>query len=75
VICGSTAQNGRPIQLASESVCQTIFSPKREHSRKPDEVRERIDQLYPNATKLEMFSRGPGRDGWDLHGDEIGTYV
>lgn len=75
VLCGSTEKEGRPLPLASESVCQTIFAPKREHSRKPEEVRERIDQLYPDATKLEMFSRGPERDGWDLHGDEVGKYA
>lgn len=74
VVVGSTARNGRPIKLASESVCQTIFTPKREHSRKPEEVRERIDALYPNASKLEMFSRGPSRLGWDLHGEELGMF-
>ena len=42
---------------------------KQEHSRKPDEVQERIEAMYPNATKLEMFARRR-REGWDAWGDE-----
>lgn len=73
VIVGATQPQGRPLPLASESVVQTVFAPKREHSRKPDEVMERIEALYPTQTKLEMYSR-QSRVGWDAWGDEVGKF-
>lgn len=69
----SNKRTGRPLPLASESVVQTVFAPKREHSRKPDEVAERIESLYPNASKLEMFARTT-RPGWDVFGNEVGKF-
>lgn len=59
--------------LASESVVQTVFAPRRQHSRKPDEVVERIEELYPNAAKLEMFAR-ESREGWAAFGNEVDKF-
>ena len=73
VIAGSTEKKGRPLKLHSESVCQTIFAPRREHSRKPDETFERINLMYPNASKLEMYSR-ENRPGWQSWGNEVGKF-
>jgi N6-adenosine-specific RNA methylase IME4 len=53
----STVEKGRPMALGSEAVCQTVFAPKTEHSAKPPEVRARIELLYPNAKRIELFSR------------------
>ena len=69
----SNKRTGRPLPLSSESVVQTVFAPKREHSRKPDEVAERIESLYPSASKLEMFARTT-RPGWDVFGNEVGKF-
>ena len=69
----SNKRTGRPLPLASESVVQTVFAPRREHSRKPDEVAHRIEELYPNATKLEMFARET-REGWAAFGNEVGKF-
>jgi N6-adenosine-specific RNA methylase IME4 len=46
-------------------------APIREHSRKPDAVREMIVRVTPGVPRLEMFSRSehPGFDSW---GDEAG---
>jgi N6-adenosine-specific RNA methylase IME4 len=41
----------------------------REHSRKPDEVRNRIVQLCGNVPRIELFARG-SYDGWDTWGLE-----
>lgn len=49
---------------------QVVEGPRREHSRKPDEVRRRIEAMYPNAQRLEMFAR-EHVDGWDTHGNEL----
>lgn len=70
VLCASTERKGRPLPLASESVVQTVFAPRREHSRKPLEVMYRIEMLYPHLPRLEMFARPPHQIGWDVWGDE-----
>lgn len=44
---------------------------KREHSRKPDEVRERIERLWGPVPRVEMYRRGPPLDGWAAWGDEV----
>ncbi len=71
VLVGSTKSEGRPLPLADESIIQTVFLPKTAHSRKPSQVQQRIEHLYPNHSKLEMFSRPPLREGWDHWGDEV----
>ena len=73
VLAFSNVKRGRPLPLASESVVQTVFAPRREHSRKPDEVAKRIEELYPNARKLEMFARET-RPGWASFGNEVGKF-
>ncbi|MDA8313968.1 MAG: MT-A70 family methyltransferase [Actinomycetota bacterium] len=70
VVVGSTVLRGRPLPLASEAVCQTVFAPKAEHSAKPAAVQERIELMYPTARKLELFARRR-RPGWDAWGDEV----
>lgn len=70
VLAASHKAEGRPLPLADESVIQTIFSPKGEHSAKPIEVHERIERLYPDLTKIELFAR-QRYGGWDAWGDEV----
>jgi N6-adenosine-specific RNA methylase IME4 len=48
-----------------------ILAPRRAHSQKPEEVRDSIDRLYPDASKLELFARSE-RPGWDAWGNEVG---
>lgn len=69
VIAASRVATGRPMALASESVPNVIMAPKREHSRKPDEARQRIEELYPEARRLEMFARQQSA-GWDTEGNQ-----
>ena len=40
------------------------------HSAKPAEVRKRIEEMFPEQKKLELFARTEV-DGWDCHGDEV----
>lgn len=71
VLVGSTQRTGRPLPLASEKIVQTVFAPKGEHSAKPVEVIDRIDEMYPGYRKLEMFARGRAHGPlWDVWGDE-----
>lgn len=52
---------------------QGIIQPRREHSRKPDEVAERIVQLCGDLPRLEMFAR-TSRPGWDVWGNETDKF-
>ena len=70
VLAASNVKKGRPLALASEAIRQIVMAPKQEHSRKPDEVHERIEMMYPEMTKLEMFARRE-RPGWDVWGNEV----
>ena len=56
--------------VAVHDVQALICSPVREHSRKPDDQYGKIERLYPDATKLEMFARRQ-RSGWDVFGNEV----
>ncbi|MCF3935037.1 MT-A70 family methyltransferase [Acuticoccus sp. M5D2P5] len=50
-----------------------IVAPQREHSRKPDELQDRIDEVWPQAAKLEAFAR-QSRPGWMTFGNEVGKF-
>jgi N6-adenosine-specific RNA methylase IME4 len=71
VIAASRVSKGRPLPLADEGVPNVILAPRRAHSQKPEEVRDSIDRLYPDASKLELFARSE-RPGWDAWGNEVG---
>lgn len=60
------ATRGRPRRRRAD-VRRLLISPRREHSRKPDEVRERIEALA-EGPYVELFARAtrPGWDGWGL---------
>ena len=46
---------------------------RREHSRKPDSLYAHLDAAYPDAVKLDMFSRET-RPGWHQFGNEIDKF-
>lgn len=59
---------GSPTRL-SRSVRQYIGEPRREHSRKPDCVHDRIEALVAGP-RLELFARS-SREGWASWGNEV----
>ena len=40
------------------------------HSAKPAEVRKRIEEMFPEQNKIELFAR-EAPEGWDVHGNEV----
>lgn len=62
---------GSPERIG-KGVRQLIVSPIREHSRKPDIVRERIQELVPGPY-LELFAREE-HENWDSWGNEVGKF-
>lgn len=61
------ATRGHP-KRKQRDVLQAILEPRREHSRKPDCVYERIERLI-DGPYLELFAR-QRRAGWSVWGNE-----
>lgn len=58
------------IERKSASVRNLVISPLREHSRKPDEIRNSIIELVGDLPRIELFARQK-TEGWDVWGNEI----
>lgn len=67
------AQRGKPMEPADKSIRSVFFAPVREHSRKPDEFYRIVERMYPQANRLELFSR-EDRKGWTCEGNEKGKF-
>lgn len=66
------ATKGKPKRLNAD-VRQGIISPRREHSRKPDEIHGRIERLVAGPY-CELFARQP-RAGWDCWGNQADKFA
>ena len=64
------ATRGNPKRVP-RAVPEPLIAPRRQHSQKPKETRERIELLVPGPY-LELFARS-SRPGWDSRGNEIGA--
>lgn len=60
---------GKPKRVSAK-VPQLIIAERREHSRKPDEVRDRIVELIGDLPRVELFAREK-KEGWDVWGNEV----
>ena len=63
------ATRGHPKRQAA-NIHQFIISPVREHSRKPEEAREKIVALMGDLPRVELFAR-QSPPGWDVWGNEV----
>lgn len=62
---------GKPKRLSAD-VRQGIIAPRREHSRKPDGVHERIERLVAGPY-LELFAR-QRRPNWTVWGNQVDKF-
>ena len=62
---------GKP--KVARNVRSVILGERREHSRKPDEAYIAAEALWPDARRVELFSR-ESRPGWDCWGNEAGKF-
>jgi N6-adenosine-specific RNA methylase IME4 len=69
---GTRGRYGAPNRLHKD-VRQLIVTPRREHSRKPDEVYQRITRLLPGPY-LELFGRSEA-PGWDVWTNETKLFA
>ena len=65
------ATRGKPKRIKAD-VRMGIISPRREHSRKPDGVHERIERLVAGPY-VEFFAR-QRRSGWDVWGNQTDKF-
>ena len=63
------ATRGNPKRL-SKAVKQLIISKRQEHSKKPDDIRNRIVKLCCDLPRIELFARQKVK-GWDYWGDQV----
>lgn len=68
------ATRGNLPKPANRGIKALIYSPVREHSRKPDDQYRKIEALYPDMNYLELFARRK-RSGWHSWGNEIESSV
>ena len=66
------ATRGKPKRLNAD-VRQGIIAPRREHSRKPDGIHERIERLVAGPY-VELFARESTRPGWDFWGNQTDKF-
>jgi len=62
------ATKGKP-KAISHDIYQVIESTPKEHSKKPDVVRDRITQLCGDLPRVELFARAKAH-GWDVFGND-----
>lgn len=60
--------------VSDKTIKQVLISPRQEHSRKPSEIRNRIELLYPSGSRIELFARTT-TPGWDVWGNEIDKFA
>jgi N6-adenosine-specific RNA methylase IME4 len=65
------ATRGKPPRQAKD-VKRLVVEKRREHSRKPDCVRERVERLVAGPY-LELFARET-KPGWDCWGDQVALF-
>lgn len=58
------------LERKNKNVKQLVFSPLEQHSQKPNEVRQRIVDLYGDIPRIELFARERFH-GWDSFGNQL----
>ena len=67
------AKKGKiPQPRGLRNVRQYVHHHREAHSKKPDEVRLRIERMFPTQRKVELFARAQSL-GWDTWGNEVSS--
>jgi len=61
---------GKGVKRISASIPNLQIYHRREHSQKPDEIKEQIVSLFGDLPRIELFARNK-TEGWDVWGNEI----
>ena len=52
------------------NIYQKVAAERTKHSKKPNEVRQRIEKLFGDLPRIELFARETA-EGWDSWGNEV----
>ena len=67
------AVKGKP-KRKSAAISQLVITPREAHSKKPQEVRDKIVALVGDVPRIELFAREVTK-GWDVWGNEVASDV
>jgi len=73
-ICLLATKGKAHSMIEKHNVKQLVEAERQKHSKKPDEVRNRIVELLGNRRRLEMFCR-ESKQGWDVWGNEVDNSI
>ena len=59
-----------PTPRGSRNEKQFLSEMRQKHSQKPEEIRSRIERMFPAQKKIELFAREK-KEGWDVYGNEV----
>ena len=63
------------LKTKTNSISQVVIAPRREHSRKPDEIKDKIVELFGALPRIELFARertkGLDSVGYDIDGMDL----
>ena len=60
--------------IGARKIKQFLAEKRTKHSAKPNEIRNRIFQMFPTQNKIELFAR-ENNEGWDVWGNEVESSV
>lgn len=60
---------GKGVKRIAANIRQVVNCSVRQHSRKPDEIRDMLVLLFGDVPRIELFARSQ-HTGWDNFGDE-----
>jgi len=59
-----------PTPRGARNIEQFLSEKSTTHSKKPDEIRNRIMKMFPTQSRIELFARQKTK-GWDVWGNEV----
>ena len=58
------------LRVKSNYVSSNVQAVRQRHSKKPEEVRKRIEELFGEVSRIELFAREKA-EGWTVWGNEV----
>ena len=68
------ATRGAGLKRKDRGVQRLIAAPRGRHSEKPIEAYRRIERLFGNVSRIELFARRT-RAGWDAFGNQVESSI
>lgn len=72
-LIGVRKDKTKRIKPQVHNILSVIHSPRREHSRKPDIIRDYIVEICGDLPRIELFSRQQ-TPGWDVWGNQVSIF-